>query len=90
MGPSIGKYLVRESYKERETVMMKIEAPLEYQYGATGEGEKFRWRKRSKVSCLECGLIVSELSLKVRMERQNNISVPQTREVEIGGGGGNQ
>ena len=56
-----------------------------YKRRATGDGETFRERKWSRVSCAEYGLTVSYSSLKWNMERQHGIIVPQTREVEIGG-----
>ena len=43
------------------------------------------------VSCSECGVTVISLDFKGQMERHNDISVPQMREVAIGcGGGGGQ
>ena len=40
------------------------------------------------VSCTLCGVTVTALSLKGHMEIQHDISPPQTREVDMGGGGG--
>ena len=51
------------------------------------EGETFRKRKRSSVSISECGITVASFSLKGHIERQYRRNVPQTREVEMGGGG---
>ena len=48
----------------------------------------FREINRSRVSCAECGVTVAVSSLKGHMERQHVSSLPQTREVKIGGGGG--
>ena len=53
----------------------------------TGEGVNFRERNRSRVSFSECGVTVVVLSLKGHTERHHDRSVPQTRQVEIGGGG---
>ena len=54
-----------------------------YTTRATGEGETFRERKRSRVSCAEYGVTVAALYLKGNTERKHGRSVPQTREVDI-------
>ena len=59
-----------------------------YKSRAAREGETFKERKQERVSFTEYGVTVAELSLKGHIERQHRISIPQTMEVEIGGGGG--
>ena len=58
-----------------------------YKRRLTGEGEMFRERKRTRVSCTECGVTVVSSSLKQHMAWLHGICVPQTRGVnEVGGG----
>ena len=61
-----------------------------YRQRATRERGKLRERKRARISRAECGMPEAVLSLKGHIERQHGRSVPQTREVEIGVGGGYQ
>ena len=60
---------------------------MEYKRWATGEGGNFRERKKTQVSCTECGVNVAASYLKTRMEQIHGTCVPQTRGVdEVGGG----
>ena len=45
-----------------------------------------REKKRTRVSCYECGMMVAVLYLKHQILRQHGVSAPQTRGVENGGG----
>ena len=57
-----------------------------YKRQATGEGETFRERNRTTVSCSECSVTVEVLSLKHHMVRHHGVSAPHTRGVdEVGG-----
>ena len=58
-----------------------------YKCRATGEGETFRERNRARVSCKVCGVTVVVSFLKGHMLRQHGRNKPQTRDVDIGGGG---
>ena len=57
-----------------------------YKRRATGEGPKFRERKKTRVSCEECGETMHASSLQHHTERANGIVLPQMRGVEVGGG----
>ena len=61
---------------------------LSYKRRASLEGEKFRERKRARVSCTVCGVTVAVSSLKEHMERQHGRSTLHMREAKIWGGGG--
>ena len=58
-----------------------------YKHRTTREGATFRERKRERASCTEYGVTVAASSVKGHMETKNDISIPQTREVGIGGRG---
>ena len=60
---------------------------LVYKRLARREGETFRYRKKTRVSCTMCGVTVAEYYLKTNTERSHGICVPQTRGAdELGGG----
>ena len=58
-----------------------------YKRRATGEGAMFRERKRLRVSCAKCGVMVAQSSLKQHMSSQHGICVFQTRGVDEKGEG---
>ena len=51
------------------------------------EAVTFRERKKNRGSCAECGDYVAASSFRYHMERSKGISLPQTRGVNMGGGG---
>ena len=55
---------------------------------STGEGTTFWERKRTRVSCRECGTTMAASSLRNHMERTHGRSLAQTQEVDTGVGGG--
>ena len=57
-----------------------------YKQRATGEGDYFRERKRTWVSCTECGVMIAALLLKAHMERQHGLISPQMWAVDEGWG----
>ena len=57
-----------------------------YKRRATGEGDTFRERKKTRVSCKECVTTMAELLLLHHMERSNGIVIPHNRGVEFGRG----
>ena len=59
-----------------------------YKSRATEEGATFRESNRESVIFSECVVTVAAASLKGHMKRHHVRSVPQTREVEMGGVGG--
>ena len=50
-----------------------------YKWRAMGEGPTFQERKRTRVSCKECGGGMSDFSLRHHMERSHGIVLPQVR-----------
>ena len=67
----VSGYLGKEAYKRR----------------ATGEGATFQEWRRTQVGCADCGDLVAASSLRHHVERSHGISLPQTRGVNVGGGG---
>ena len=60
---------------------------LSYKRQATGEGETFRERNKTRVSCTACGVTVVAYCLNPHMARSHGICVHQTRGVDGVGGG---
>ena len=58
----------------------------EYKRRATGEEATFREQKKTRVSCEECRIEMTALSLRDHMERSHGIVMLQTQEVDVGGG----
>ena len=58
-----------------------------YKKRATGEVPTFRERKKTRVSCDECGETMAASSLRHHMERAHGILFLQVRGVGVGGGG---
>ena len=60
---------------------------MAYKKRATRKGSTFKDRKKTEVSCTECGVTVAVSYFKSRMARSHGICVPQTRGVnEVVGG----
>ena len=58
-----------------------------YKQRYTGEGPTFQERKRSRVSCDDCGGKMADYSLQHHLDRSHGLVLPQVRGVYIGGGG---
>ena len=58
-----------------------------YKWRATGEGSKFRERKRTRLSCEECGAKIMASLLRHHIERTNGKVTTYTLGVDVGGGG---
>ena len=59
----------------------------EYNQRETGEGIKFRNRKKIRVSCEECGAAMLALALCHHMGRIHRIVIPQTQGAGVCRGG---
>ena len=57
-----------------------------YKQRATGEGPTFWQRKRTRVSCEECGETKAASTLQHHMEISHGIVLPQVRRVDVRGG----
>ena len=60
---------------------------VEYKQRVTGGGEMFWERKRTRVTCLECGAIMSASSIQLHMEQSHGVIASQTWGVHMGRGG---
>ena len=63
------------------------QVPEAYKQRATGEIPNFLERKRTRVSCEECGETMATSSLQHHMERTYDKLFPQLRSVDVRGGG---